>query len=238
MEILRKWFGGGKKPRHERVNASLKKRGVPTYAEPLWSPDDAEVTLREPGQVAQRVFALWAVSLRGEGISTKEIWTEFLDRTMVEPWFTGEERRFLNQDTPDPTEAADLVWRLESMWVLVWALGHLPRLSWVDQMCDTRQLMEIVVPASTDSTFVNHAKLRSKSEILDARELAMRQHWAIRDAYLNQRQIPANLDWKNPTEMIPAAPSMAGRLVEERHHCLNWLIRFGNTDWDNVDTPT
>ena len=27
-------------------------------------------------------------------------------------------------------------------------------------------------------------------------------------------------------------------VVKERHHTLNWLVRFEDADWDDVDTPT
>lgn len=225
--------------RYERINAMLQnERGVPVFPGPLWTYDEADVVLRDPQEVARRVFVLWAVSLRGEGISKQELWGEFLKKRDIWPYASPEEKRFLNESRPNPDEAQNLVWRLESMWILAWALGHLPALPWPDGMCDTRRLMELIAPARDDPAFVSQAKLRDKSEILDAQETTMRLHWAIRDAHLNQRRIAANLDWKNPTEMIDAAPTMAGRLIEERHYVLNWLVCFGNADWDDVDTPT
>ena len=64
-------------------------------------------------------------------------------------------------------------------------------------------------------------------------------HWAIRDAWLNKRPVPANLDWSSPAERLPAEECAAVGVVEQRHHTLNWLACFGGEDdWDRVDTPT
>ena len=229
----------GEVARYERINAQLRnERGVPIFPSKLWGPDEKDVTLRTPQEVANRIFPLQAVSIRGEGIPLEELWSEFLPREKVWPHATPEERRFLSEPRPDPDEARDLVWRLESIWVLVWALGHLPELPWPDAMCDTHKLMSIICPARDDPSFVRNARLRDKREILDMREMTMRLSWAITDAYLNHRQIPANLDWINPSEWVDAAPTMVGRLCQERHLALNWLVRFGDADWDDVDTPT
>jgi hypothetical protein len=229
----------GQEARFERINATLRKeRRVPIYSGPLWTYDEAGVVLREPREVARRVFVLWAVSLRGEGISREELWSEFLDRQLVWPWASPNEKLFLDDVALDLDEAQNLVWRIESMWVLLWALGKLPDLLWPDSMCDTRHLMDLVLPARDDPAFVEHARLRPKSELLDAQELTMRLHWTIRDAWLNQRLIPSNLNWKTPSEMIVPVPTIVGRLIEERHYALNWLVGFGNQEWDDVQTPT
>lgn len=38
--------------------------------------------------------------------------------------------------------------------------------------------------------------------------------------------------------MVPVTQSAAVGVVAERHHALNWLVRFMDADWDDVDTPT
>jgi hypothetical protein len=91
----------------------------------------------------------------------------------------------------------------------------------------------------SDPDFVAKARLRTPGEILDAQDLTMRIHWAIRDAWLNKRPVPANLDWSSPAERLPAEECAAVGVVEQRHHTLNWLACFGGEDdWDRVDTPT
>jgi hypothetical protein len=107
-------------------------------------------------------------------------------------------------------------------------------------MCDVRQLVEFMRPLEGDPRFIARARLRSASEILDAQDLIMRIHWAIRDASLHQGgMIPEDLDWSQEADWIPVTASPAVGVVEQRHYTLNWLVNFLDpADWDHVDTPT
>lgn len=223
--------------RFERSKAILGKRGVPMYPGPLFVEDDLEVQLRTADEVARRVFVPWAVSLRGEGEPLEDAWG-IIDTSRARVSVSPEERRCLKQKHPDPNEAQEAVWRLEAMWVLIWALGHLEEFTWPEGMCDVRRLVSVVAPNLGNRALVSEATLRDKAEILDAQDLTMRIHWALRQAWLGGEPIPENLDWKRPTKMVPPAPTAAGAVVEQRHYVLNWLVRFGDADWDDVDTPT
>jgi hypothetical protein len=226
----------------QRANRSLellKNRGVPVYAGPLVVDDDEEVVLQSPQNVARRTLVLWAVALRGEGIPQQEALglIEGLDlRDSVSP----EERRFLQDDDPDPAESQKLVWRLESIWVLLWALGYIDELNWPSGMCEVSRVVEILKPQESNPAFIAASKLRSKAEILDAQDLIMRIHWAIRDALLHRGGIiPDDLDWSEDFVAVYVSMSAAVGVVEQRHHTLNWLVNFLEPEnWDHVDTPT
>ena len=123
------------------------------------------------------------------------------------------------------------------MWVLVWALGGV-RLDWPSGFCDVPQLSKVIEDYASDPKFIRTAKLRSKKDILDALQLTLLQHWAVRDAFVHEREIPADLDWSGDADMFPVTESVAGGVVAERHHALNWLTRFGDASWDDTDTPT
>src|SRR5262249_51393009 len=141
---------------------------------------------------------------------------------------------------PDPEECRRLTWRLESIWVLLWALGHVDELDWPSGMCDVPRLVKLVNPHECDPAFITTARLRPISELLDAQDLIMRIHWAIRDAFLHRGgQIPTDLDWSVHRDWVSVTMSPAVGVVEQRHHTLNWLVNFLDPeDWDHVDTPT
>jgi hypothetical protein len=67
------------------------------------------------------------------------------------------------------------------------------------------------------------ARLRPTGELLDALDLSFRLHWATTDARVKNAAPPAGLE-----------PGV----VAERHHALNWLVRFQDAAWDDVETPT
>ncbi len=224
--------------RAERSIKQLKKRSAPVYSGPLFVDDDEEVKLQSPQDVARRTLVLSSVELRAEGFPKKEA-LDLIEQFALWDNVSPEEKRFLQDDKPDPHECQKLVWRLESIWVLLWALGYIDELAWPSGMCDVPKLVELLKPHESNSDFITNAELRSKAEILDAQDLIMRIHWSIRDAYLNHTKIPKDLDWSNDYDMVAVTMSAAVGVVEQRHYTLNWLVNFLDPeDWDQVDTPT
>ncbi len=223
--------------RAKRSFVELKKRHVPVYQGPLFVDDDA--TIRSPQDAARRVLVLWAVELRAEGVPQKEA-RQIIDHLSLWEFVSPKERQFLDDPNPSPKECQALVWRLESLWVLLWALGYVEELDWPSGMCDVKRLAGILGPREADPTFITHAKLRDKDKLVDAQDLTMRIHWAIRDAYLHQGgMIPEKLDWSGDPEYMPVTIAAVVGVVEQRHHTLNWLVdSLENENWDHVDTST
>jgi hypothetical protein len=122
----------------------------------------------------------------------------------------------------------------------MWALGYIEGLDWPAGMCDVPRLAKLISPHEFDPHFISSASLRPVAEILDAQDLTMRIHWAIRDAYLREGgMVPGNLDWSEEGDFVPVTYCAAVGVVEQRHYVLNWLVNFLNpADWDHVDTPT
>lgn len=227
------------KARAERSFAELRERHVPVYSGPLFVDDEDEAVLQTPQEAARRTLVLWAVELRAEGVPQEET-RAIIDNLSLWDYVSENEKQFLNQENPTQEESQALVWRLESLWVLMWALGYIDELNWPSEMCDVEKLAGLIAKYEDDASFVTNAKLRAPHEILDAQDLTMRIHWAIRDAYLHQGgMIPEELDWSNDPEYTPVTLSAAVGVVEQRHYVLNWLANYLNPEsWDDVDTPT
>jgi uncharacterized protein DUF4272 len=225
--------------RAARSLAVLKKRHVPVYWGPLTVADDERVKLQTPSEVARRLLILWAVDLRAEGRPKSEV-IRLIDEMDLWSAVSPKERAFLENESPDPQECQQLVWGLESIWVLLWALQWVEEMDWPADMCDVKRMAQIVSPRKRDPTFITSGKLRPTAQILDTADLILRIHWAIRDAILHHgRMIPPTLDWSKDEKRIPVTMSAAVGIVEQRHKALNWLISFCDPqDWDHVDTPT
>ena len=225
--------------RAARSFSALQQRNVPVYSGPLFVDDDEQVKLQVAPDVAKRLLVLWAVELRAEGCPQAEA-VVLIENLNLWPSVSPSEKAFLRNENPDPEECQQFVWRLESIWVLLWALGYVEELDWPSGMCDVSKLVKLVNPNEGNPAFITSARLRPVSEILDAQDLILRIHWAIRDAYLHQRGIiPNGLDWSVDYEWVSVTASAAVGVVEQRHHTLNWLVNFLDPeDWDSVDTPT
>jgi hypothetical protein len=226
----------GQVARFQRVLALLRQRNVPTLSEALHIEDDAEAELRGPAEMARRALVLSAVTLRADG-GPRDKALEIIESRNLWPAVSPKEETFLRAEETDKQAAHSLLWRLEGLWVLAWALGDV-ELDWPRKMCDVPRLVGVIRGYESDADFITKAKLRPTADLLDAVQLTLLIHWAIRDAWIHKRPIPEDLDWASGAKMVPVSECPAIGVVAERHHALNWLIRFGDADWDDVDTPT
>ncbi len=132
-----------------------------------------------------------------------------------------------------------MIWKLECLWVLMWSLRHIEKFSWPNEMCDVEGLHELIFAKSKEpDAFIENASLRSKKSILDATQLVIEIHSAIRGASLDGTPIPSNLNWAKPQEMVSVSECPCVGVVAERHYALNWLRKLDDADWDDVDTRT
>lgn len=186
---------------------------------------EAEVTLRPAKEVALRALGLLAVAIHAESQLSKETFdqeafaNEFPDAIAA---LTPKEQAFISNTDSNEHEAVQFCWRYEALSLLEWALGLSDNLAFPSQICDVpltvKKLTELDV-----KQWLDLAKLRPTSEILDALDLHFRLHWRIRQDKLDGESTPNDID---------------GGIVLERHYALNWLVQFENADWDDVDTPT
>lgn len=224
--------------RCERTEAALQKFAVPMYFHRLYGDDDSSAHARSAEEVARRTLVLWAVELRAEGIARDEA-IELIESMDLWPAVSRKERAFLMEQEPDEETCTRLVWRLESLWVLMWSLGHIDELGWPSGICDVPHLVGLIEPFESDPAFLTDSRLRTVAELLDAQHLTRNIHWAIRDAWLHRgNMMPSDLDWSREQDLVPVTTAAATGVVEQRHHTLNWLLCHNDADWDEVDTPT
>jgi len=89
--------------RAQRSFEQLKQREVPAFPGPLFVCDDEEVTLQSASDVARRTLVLWAVVLRAEEMPQQEAF-ELIEGQKLWDSVSPEEKRFLDDDEPDPQE--------------------------------------------------------------------------------------------------------------------------------------
>src|SRR5262249_36620976 len=132
-----------------RSFAELRKRSVPAYSGPLFVEDDNEVRIQSPDEVARRTLVLWAVELRAEGVPQAET-LGLIEQLDLWKSVSPSEKAFLENKSPSPDECQWLTWRLESIWVLMWALGHIENFDWPSGMCDVPKLAGLLGPREDD----------------------------------------------------------------------------------------
>jgi hypothetical protein len=128
----------------------------------------------------------------------------------------------IDQEAPAQRDVVLFAWRYEGVFLLEWALGLTADLPFPERICDVPKTVQALIATWPDD-LLKRAKLREPALILDALDLHYRLHWYVRQARLDGKEPPPGLD---------------GGVIQERHHALNWLVRFEDRDWDDVDTPS
>lgn len=226
------------KERYKRVNAMLDVYAVPELMKRVWVGDITQESLRTPQEVARRVLALHAVVCIARG-RPRDVTLEELTASGADADLSPDERKFLSHTEIPEDDRQSMIWNLEVLWALMWALGHIDEFKWPNEMCDVEGLHDLIFEKSRDAqAFIERAQLRNASSILDVCQLIIQLQAVIRSAHLKHSPIPENLDWKNPSHMVSVDACPAIGVVAERHYALNWLRKFENADWDDVDVPT
>ena len=184
-----------------------------------------EVVLRSPVDVLHRACSLLACAIRAEGLNSGDPlpvshFREHLPEAFVA--LSPSEQAFLSTDAPEHQAVVNHAWRYEAVWVLEWALGLVDTLPFPTTICDVPRTARTLIEADR-AALLDSASLRPTEEILDAVDQHFRLHWAVREARRTGNATPGDLD-----------PGV----IAERHYALNWLVRFQDADWDDVDTPT
>jgi hypothetical protein len=216
--------------RKAATEAALTARGLvaPAGLPPVIS--ELEVELRDGPAIASRCLALFACALRAESLSGPERLApdDIASRLAgAEEAMSPKERAFFRHEAPPRQDIVDHVWRYEALWVLLWALGQAPTLPFPEGTCDVAAVAKTLVGVAPEA-FVRDARRRPTPELLDALDLHLRLHWLVRDA--------ASAD--DAGDAGAKVAGVAGGVVQERHHALNWLTSFEDAAWDDVTTPT
>ena len=224
QETARVPYPADAQERKTRTEAHLSGLGI--YVTPTLPPviSDLEVDLRTGSDVARRCLALFGVAVRGESLGAgKPIpGDEIRERlSLANSTFSPTEQEFLNNPAPAEQDAVTFSWRYEALYLLEWALGLTSELPLPTQICDVRLTARLALD-NNSREFIDGARLRPTGEILNALDLHYRLQWAIHQARADNREAPA-----------PLLPGV----VQERYHALNWLVRFEQAEWDDVDTP-
>lgn len=207
--------------RKARSEAILKKRNVPINSHLPFIEDSKEALKRSKEEVALRAMALLIVAVKAEGLE-QEIVDKLIKEYDLSSELSPKERKFIADPEPSQFDKTQFIWRYEAAWILLWALNYVQDLAPPTAICDVSAAVTFLQQRNREQ-FINDAKIRPISEILDENDLIYRYHWAVVDARVNGLIIPEEID---------------SSVVLERHYALNWLIGYMGQEWDDVSTDT
>jgi len=209
--------------RKENTEALLAREGIPFLPSLPCVEREEDTTLRSPEEVGIRILCLFCVS--GYAFeSSIDTFKTYLKEHNLWTHLTPGEESFLGSVTPNRKDVINFSWRCEALFLLMWAANLFETLGLPRCETDTSQIIA-KMPSADESPwpFIRSLRLRSTSEILDASDLIYRLHWATRNSNLKGEMAPGGL--------------ITG-IVQEWHHAINWITKYGEEEWDDVATDT
>lgn len=177
---------------------------------------------RSPQQIAKRAIVLTALIsvIYGKSLSEVVLW---LKKENLWSELTPNELDFV-KDPSNERAQINLSWKSEALVSLLWSINKFHSIPKLDSSVDIEDLKRFTVhPPSATEEYIKTAELRSEDEIEDEYESVYNAHWSVRDAQINRKPIPNNLD---------------SGVVIERHFGFNYVTGYCSLPWDEITTDT
>ncbi len=200
-----------------KTNAWAKSLGISSDESLAPVDGGSETYKRTAREVAVRSLILQGVVAVASGVGPEPIVAWFRDQSIWEQT-TPEERVFLAKKKRSAELRDVMAWHMEAEWMLLWMIGKVQALGLPTKLCDSRQLVEeIIPPLGADlGDFIAKAQLREPGVLL-AEDDRTYNLWCHAQKAKKTRTLPSDLNLD---------------VLYERRYAFEWLD--GNQEWDDV----
>lgn len=95
---------------------------------------------------------------------------------------TAKEKALFHKPKLSENEAAEIQWRAESIWLMLWAINKVDTLEVPTQEVSPEDIFPLLPPFfESTKDFINNATTRATAEIQDEADFTFRLNWAIRE---------------------------------------------------------
>jgi hypothetical protein len=179
---------------------------------------DANLWLRPKNQITLRALTLHCVVAASYGFPKVQSF-DWLNQEHLTDALTHKERSFLSGGV---TDAIHFQLQGECLWVFAWALGRVERLDFALPASDNLvTLYPDLKNSESSAKWREDLRLRSRTEVLAACDLAYCLHWAINQSRIDGR--------KGIGRLKPY-------IIVERRRALEWML--GQAEWDDLELDT
>jgi len=178
--------------------------------------NEHDLNFKSAQQIAKRILILAYLNTVASDSSLQQEVMMFLIREKLWDEASPKEQELFHKPTLSEDEMAEIQWRTESIWLMLWALDKVATLEVAAKEVDPEAIF-MVLPGFFESTndFIYTAQTRVRAEILDEADFTFRLNWALREASNRDQKI------NDINELV----------AYERYLSLNWII--GLTDqWE------
>lgn len=169
-------------------------------------------------EVAVRAVILQGVTAVAYEVAAQPI-IEWFQEQRIWSDVAPQERAFILGSTHTTSEQLRFRWKQEAQWTLLWMIHRVESLGLPTHCCDTRRLVDEIVPALGDDlqSFITQSELRSPGALLSEDDRTYDLWCATIAAQRRGESLPSDLNLG---------------VLRERRYSFEWMD--GNQDWDEV----
>lgn len=211
--------------RIHRSMTILRYKGI--YAPNTIAPpfDEQMYIFQDPQDIMKRCVACMLLAIysdfllthQGNAMLAYEDVEKMIRLYHASPYFTIQEIEYLNDTHPSAEKIHQYQGYYECCYSLLWVLGFVENLYFPSALCSDSLVVRTIFNYDSMEKLVEAIHIRSKSELLDALDLAQRYVWACEDAKKLNFQMPAGL---------------LHDVVKLRYLALAWLV--SDEPWDEI----
>lgn len=152
--------------------------------------EDDDINFKTAQQIAKRILIFSYLNCVAFDPSLQQEVMMFLIREKLWDEVSEQEKTLFHKPKLSENEAAEIQWRAESIWLMLWAINKVQTLELPSRTVDVQDIFALL-PGFFERTndFIDNAKSRVHNEILDEADFTFRLNWAIREAGMNNRTI-------------------------------------------------
>lgn len=167
-----------------------------------------DVNLKTPQQIARRILIFSYLNCVALDSSLREEVVMFLIREKLWDDVSVQETALFHKPKLSEQEVAQIQWRAESIWVMLWAINKVETLGLPSDEVHPQAIFPLLPRFfETTSEFIDSATARARAEILDESDFMFRLNWGLREAHNRDKTIPGIDEF----------------VAYERYVSLNWI---------------
>jgi len=171
--------------------------------------NEHDVTVKTGQQIAKRILILSYLNCVAFDPSLQQEVMMFLIREKLWDDASAKEKTLFHKSKLSEDDMAEIQWRAESIWIMLWALHKINTLELPVKEINPEEIFPLL-PGFLEITndFIDTAQTRAYTEILGEADFTFRLNWAIREASHRGETLPGINEF----------------VAYERYLALNWMI--------------
>lgn len=199
--------------RKKQTETFLQSLGIPVNDELPAIEEENKVEVRSVQEITARIMILAYLNCIAIQEELQPVLLDYLKTQGLWIKVSAQEKVLFEKPALTEEEKDLIASRAEAIWVLLWAINKVDRLTLPVKEVDVDMLFPLLPPFMEDPTeYITEASLRPVSDLLNEADFIFRLYWAMS---------------KNPVE------GLNDRIAFERYFTITWITGT-RKDWDEV----